>query len=131
MTKIPVAILALLLAACVPTPEQRAAQLQAWQAQEKRLEVALAARCDRETARLIALEQQQWVGAGAEDRAQYAARIADPVFQSCLNMARENHHYRQRLQDMEELKWQLEMEYDRDWLMDRPFPRHPYGRWRW
>ena len=124
-------VMVLWLAACALTPEQQAARQRAIEAQQRQLELMFAARCDRETARLIALQQQQWFGASAEDRAAYPARIADPVFQACMQLARENYLYQQRINEMEELELRREMRREMDWMMDEPFYRRPYGRRRW
>lgn len=133
MKKIPSVMLILWLAGCALTPEQQAARLRAIEAQEKRLELMFAARCDSETARLLALQQQQWAGASDAERAAYAERIANPVYQSCVRLARENYLYEQHLREMENLEWRLEMRRETDWLMGQPFYHYPYGygRWRW
>lgn len=126
-------LLPLWLGACALSPEQQAARLAAQADAQRQLELALAARCDGETARLMALQQQQWAGASDADRAAYAERVANPVFQSCLQMARDNYRYEQQLRELEDLEWRLEMRREMDWMMGRPVYRYPYGygRWRW
>ena len=56
MSKVQAALIgavALLLAACASTPEQKAAKAAAQQKQEQELQVALAGQCDKETANSI------------------------------------------------------------------------------
>lgn len=56
MSKVQAALIgavALLLAACASTPEQKAAKAAAQQKQEQELQVALAGQCDKETAMLM------------------------------------------------------------------------------
>lgn len=124
-------LLAGLIVGCTLTPEQQAAHAKAQEARAQQLSVSLAARCDPETARLMALQYQGWQGASEADRTAYAERFADARFQFCYRMAQENYRLEQHLRDMEELEWRRDMRRERDWLMDRPFFRHPYGLRRW
>lgn len=97
------------LCACAFSPEEQAARAYAREMRAQQWAVAMAARCDQETARLMALQFGAWAGASAEERARFAERFADPLFQSCWRLAKENDRLEQELQALEDLEWRREM----------------------
>lgn len=113
-------ICTLLTTACSLSPEVLAAREAARAEEARRITLALAQRCDGETARLMALEYDNWPGVDAAEKtrlqAQLQSRYQSPAFQNCYQLARENLAYRRRLQDLEYREWQREME----WMRYRP-----------
>ncbi|WP_253355477.1 hypothetical protein [Neisseria perflava] len=119
---------ALLLAACATTPEQKAARAEAQKRHEQELQVALAAQCDQETAKLIQQQfalsnQQPATPLSAEQQAfrlKYIDKVSAPMFQACYKMAWQNYISQQKLR-------QIQRYYD--WDDYYPFRRHPYWWW--
>lgn len=119
-----VAFAGLLLAGCAMTPQQRAAYEAAREREMKQTAVALAAQCDRRTAELLALQQEDYLGVADAEKPklqrEYRRRIAEPSFQACYRMACENLVYRQQLEMLERRERRRELE----WMMYRPY--YPY-----
>ena len=113
-----------LLAACVTTPEQKAARAQAQKRYEQDLQVNLAAQCDQETAALIRRkfdEEGKPGAATAEQKAfrlKYIDKVSDPMFQACYKMAWQNYISQEQLREARYYRY-----YD-DW-------GYPFGRYPW
>ncbi len=84
-----VAFAGLLLAGCAMTPQQRAAYEAAREREMKQTAVALAAQCDRRTAELLALQQEDYLGVADAEKPklqrEYRRRIAEPSFSGLLS----------------------------------------------
>lgn len=117
----------LVIGGCALSPEQQELRARTREREAQQLAVALASRCDTETARLMALRYQEWQGGTDADKAAYAAHFADARFQACFRMAQENYQLEQELRDLEELEWRREMRRERNEMMRRP----PWAWPRW
>ena len=119
--------LAVLLAACALTPEQRAEQQAQQYRQQQALAVALAAQCDAETAALMrqqAADPDFFTAEATAAAAQnYRQKISEPLFQSCYRLAWQNHLNQMQLQAEQQLRL-------REHMMDDMFmcPAYRYGR---
>lgn len=113
-----------LLAGCAVSPQQQAAYEAAREREIRQTAVALAAQCDRRTADLMALQQENYLGMPDAEKAksqhEYRRRITAPAFQACYRMAWENLVYRQQLEILERRERRRELE----WMMYRPY--YPY-----
>ncbi len=114
----------LILSGCALTAEQRAAYAAERERERLQTELALAARCDPELARLAALRHEGYPDLSEAQRRQaendYNQRSTQPAFQACYRMAWENLRYQQRLDALERREMRRELE----WMMYRPFYRH-------
>lgn len=121
-------VLAGLLAACAITPEQRARRAAEQKRYEQQLQVSLAARCDQETAEIMARQFSGDTGATAKERQafrlKYIDKFNDKMFQSCYKMAWQSYIYQRRLEQAERMN-----DYYDDWGWwgwPRPFPYRHY-----
>ena len=96
-----------LLAGCAVTPEQKARRAAEQKRQEQELQVALAAQCDPETARMM---RRQFDGdTGATEKERQAFRLAyidktnDKMFRACYRLAWENYINQRRLEQAERM----------------------------
>lgn len=104
MNKIIILTIAYLLSACVLTPEQKAERAAAQKRYEQNLQISLAEQCDKETARLMREQLEQYPYDNEQKKQdfklRYIEKINDPMFQSCYKMAWQNHISQQHLREI-------------------------------
>ncbi|WP_107855037.1 hypothetical protein [Neisseria weaveri] len=90
------------LTACAVTPEQKMAREALALRQQQDLQVALAAQCDTETARLLRDHFDGNTGAAEKERqafrSKYVDKTSDSMFQACYRMAWQNYISQQQLE---------------------------------
>ena len=120
------------LAACAMTPEQKAERAQEKAKKRLALQVQMAQQCDPVAAKLMSqlptISQLPPAQRTQFDQ-QYEARVNNPTFQSCYNMAFKAYNEQQQL-NLAELEWDT----DAGWFNNSPFncefPRPEGPFWR-
>lgn len=121
-----VASLAVSLAGCALTPEQKAAREAKRVRAEQALQVQLAKQCDSDTAELIhqqfnpPLSQTEQERTAFEQR--YAEKVNNPMFQACYKLALQNYKAQQEIEF-------LQRHYDDDFRFGFGFSRFCYACW--
>ncbi|MCK3655643.1 hypothetical protein A4G19_07730 [Pasteurellaceae bacterium Macca] len=119
--------LALLLAGCALTPEQKAERAAKKLRAEQALQIQLAKQCDAETAELLhaqfnpplsprSVQEQQAF------EARYVEKVNNPVFQACYKLALDNY------KAQEELRY-MRLHYNDDFHFPFGFSRFCYSCW--
>lgn len=118
------------LTACATTPQEKAERAQERAQKRLNFQVSLARQCDPVAANLMA-QLPQISTLDAQQRAafdkQYQARVNNPTFQSCYNMAFKAYSEQQQL-NLQEMQWNM----DEGFFNNAPFncefspPEGPY-----
>ena len=107
------------LAACATTPQQKTAHAQEKAERRLALQVQMAKQCDPVAAAMMQelpkVAQMSAANKSAFNQ-KYQARVNNPTFKSCYNMAFEKYQ-QQQMQDINELQWNI----NAGWFNNEPF----------
>ena len=109
----------MVLTACATTPQEKAAHAQEKAERRLALQVKMAQQCDPVAARLM--QELPTVGQmSTADKTkfnqQYQARVNNPTFKACYNLAFENYNQQQQL-EMQQMEWDT----NAGWFNNEPF----------
>ena len=107
------------LTACATTPQQKTAHAQEKAERRLALQVKMAEQCDPVAAQLmqeLPKVSQMTAANKVKFNQQYQARVNNPTFKACYNLAFENYNQQQQL-EMQQMEWDT----NAGWFNNEPF----------